>query len=101
MRIAFGAAAVALLALTAGSVEAQVGRVGGFNPYTGRMSSTTVARNPFTGTVGARTNTFNPFTGTSTTRSAGFNPWTGGTYRGGAAYNPFTNRGAFYGVGRR
>jgi hypothetical protein len=95
-----GVAAATLLTFAAGSAKAQVARAAGYNPYTGRMGSTTVARNPWTGTTHARTNTYNPWTGTRTTRSAGYNPWTGGAYRGGAAANPFTGRAGAYGVRR-
>lgn len=86
-------AALALVLVAADSAPAQVAVGGGYNPWTGRAHSTTVARNPWTGGVQARTNTVNPWTGTRTTQTAGYNPWTGTTYRGGAAYNPWTNRG--------
>jgi hypothetical protein len=91
MRAAYWIAAVAVLA-AAESASAQVAHYRGYNPFTGRAYSNTVARNPFTGATAARTNTVNPFTGTRTTRSAGYNPWTGTAHRTTAAYNPWTGR---------
>jgi hypothetical protein len=94
-------AAVAAVALGADPVAAQVARYGGYNPWTGRAHSTTVARNPFTGTVGARSTTVNPFTGRVTTSGGAYNPLTGAGARSSATVNPFTGRyGYSYGYRR-
>lgn len=97
--LAFGLAVLAVLA--AGEASAQVGVARGYNPLTGRVNTTAVARNPFTGTVGVKNTTVNPFTGRAATNTTVRNPYTGAGYRTGAAVNPMTGRVGAYAYGRR
>lgn len=89
------------VAVFSGTASAQVRVRAGYNPYTGRVGATTVARNPWTGNVHGRTTVANPWTGARATTAGGYNPYTGGAYRTGAAVNPWTGRAGGYGVYRR
>src|SRR5262245_21062533 len=99
--ILYSLLALLALGLAAEPANSQVGRVRGYNSFTGRVNTHTVARKPLTGNVGVRNTTYNPFTGRAATNTVRANPFTGTTVRGGAAVNPMTGRVAGYGTVRR
>ncbi len=103
MRSAFlMAAAVALLASTAGPASAQYYHYDtAYNPYGGTAYGARTY-NPYSGTARTATGAYNPYTGRTTTTKSYYNPYTGRYAAGARTYNPYTGRSAYrYRVGRR
>ncbi len=86
---------VAALLIVAADGEAQVGKVGYYNPYTGRASTATAGYNPYTGTSAASRTNYNPYTGNSSKAAAAYNPYTGSSFKGASTYNPYTGTGSY------